>query len=95
MPLRTPLTLQYNASFVGNNGAGACTITAASNPAGVRVGDQVQMINGAPTAGGALAIYKPGIDFEQFVTVAGQIRQLSASNLSGSTLVAVLVPSSQ
>lgn len=73
-------------AVVGNAGAGACTAT------GAAVGDRPIMIFGAPTAGGALAAYVPGTDFESAVTVAGELQQLSATDLSGKTLIVVLSP---
>ena len=84
--MRTPLKLLYSVAFVGANGAGNCTAT------GVAAGDQIAVIFGAPTAGGANASYKPGVDFEAFASNANQIKQLSATNLSAATLIALCVP---
>jgi hypothetical protein len=73
-------------AVVGSNGAGACTAT------GVSIGDRPIIIFGGPTAGGALAAFVPGTDFEAAVTVAGQIQQLSASDFSTKTLIFILSP---
>jgi hypothetical protein len=70
----------------GKNGSGAVTLT------GTAIGDRVVAVFGAPTAGGALAVKLPGTDFEAAVTVADQIQQLSASNLSANTYVFILIP---
>lgn len=69
----------------GRNGAGAITLT------GAAVGDRVAIVFGAPTAGGALAAPAVGT-FEASVTVADQVQQVSASNLSTNTYVFVLIP---
>ncbi|HEX4499850.1 MAG TPA: hypothetical protein VH187_01585 [Scandinavium sp.] len=84
--MRTPLKLFYPVAFVGSNGAGTCTAT------GVAQGDQIAVIIGAPTAGGALVAAKAGVDFESFASNANQIKQLSATNFSASTLIALCVP---
>ena len=70
----------------GKNGAGAVTLT------GAAIGDRLVAVFGAPTAGGALEVKVPGTDFEAAVTVADQIQQLSAGNLSANTYVFVLIP---
>jgi hypothetical protein len=71
---------------VGSNLAGPVTTT------GTKVGDRPIIIFGAATAGGALVAYTPGVDFEAAVTVADQIQQLAASDLSSKTLIFVLSP---
>jgi hypothetical protein len=83
--MRQLYSLFYTKAFVGNNGAGACTV------AGAALSDQLVMVFGAPTAGGALAAFVPGTDFEQRVSVAGQLQQLSATDLSGDTLIGVFI----
>ena len=70
----------------GKNGAGAITLT------GTAIGDRLVAVFGAPTAGGALEAKVPGTDFEAAVTVADQIQQVSAGNLSAKTYVFVLIP---
>src|SRR5436853_108678 len=56
----------------GNNGAGAITIT------GAKVGDHVEMV--------LLSTFTDATSsFESTVSVAGQVQQTSASNLSGTT----------
>jgi hypothetical protein len=70
----------------GKNGAGAVTLT------GAVIGDRLAAVFGAPTAGGALEVKVPGTDFEAAVTVADQIQQVSAGNLSAKTYVFVLIP---
>ncbi len=70
----------------GKNGAGAITLT------GAAVGDRLLAVFGAPTAGGALEAKAPGTDFEAAVTVADQIQQSSASNLSANTYIFILIP---
>jgi hypothetical protein len=67
----------------GRNGAGAITLT------GAAVGDRVHIVIGAPTAGGALVAPAAGT-FEAVITVADQVQQASASNLSANTYVFVL-----
>lgn len=71
---------------VGHSGAGAITLTGAS------VGDRVIAAFGAPTAGGALTALVVGTDIESTISVANQIQQLSASNLSADTYIFVLNP---
>jgi len=66
--------------------AGAVTV------AGTTVGQRILAIFGAPTAGGALAVKVPGTDFEAVVSVAGQIQQLAAANLSANTYVFIVCP---
>jgi hypothetical protein len=58
--------------------------------AGAIVGQPVKAIFGAPTAGGALLSKIPGTDFEAVISVAGQIQQLAAANLSADTFIFVL-----
>src|SRR5512147_1332185 len=70
----------------GKNGAGAVTLT------GAAVGDRLVAVFGAPTAGGALEAKAPGTDFEAAVTVADQIQQVTAGNLSTMTYVFILIP---
>jgi trimeric autotransporter adhesin len=67
------------ASFTGRNGTGACTLT------GAKVGDQVLSLT--PRAGGA----GNRDAFEAFITVADQIQQSSASNLSAVTYDVLLL----
>lgn len=69
----------------GRNGAGAVTLT------GAVVGDRVFAVIGAPTAGGALSAAGQAA-FEAIITVADQVQQSSASNLSASTYVFILIP---
>jgi hypothetical protein len=57
-------------TFTGHNGAGACTAT------GTLVGDRVISIAGLTTVGGLAA------SFESTITVADQIQQTSATDLS-------------
>jgi len=71
-------------AFVGHSGAGACTAT------GTAVGDRVVAIFGTATAGGALVSAKSS--FESAITVINQIQQSSASDLSGNTYIALLLP---
>lgn len=68
-------------SFDGKNGAGACTAT------GAVVGDKVLAVFGM--TGGALGA--AGASFEATITVADQIQQSSASNLSANDYVALLL----
>jgi len=70
----------------GKNGAGAIALS------GAAIGDRLVAAFGAPTAGGALEVKVPGTDFEAAVTVADQIQQASASNLSANTYVFILIP---
>jgi hypothetical protein len=70
----------------GKNGAGAVAL------AGAAIGDRLVAVIGAPTAGGALETKVPGTDFEAAVTVADQIQQVSATNLSTKTYVFILIP---
>jgi hypothetical protein len=63
-------------TVTGSNGAGACTLT------GARVGDQVEgivRIDSSPADASA--------SFEATITVADQIQQSSASNLSAQTFL--------
>lgn len=68
----------------GRNGAGAITLT------GATVGQRVLFVIGAPTAGGTLA--SPNSSFESVITVADQIQQSAATNLSANTYIFVLAP---
>jgi hypothetical protein len=76
----------YALPIVGNNGAGACTAE------GTEVGDQLLAIFGAPTAGGAMLVKVPGTDFEATVSVANELQQRAATNLSADTFVGLFVP---
>lgn len=67
------------ASVAGSNGAGAVTV------AGAVVGDTVTAVVNLSTPG-AIATSS----FESTVSVAGQVQQTSASNLSGSTFLFLL-----
>ena len=60
--------------------------------AGTTVGQQVVAVFGTLTAGGPLIAFEPGTDFEQTVSVAGQIQQLSATDLHLDTLLFLLAP---
>lgn len=63
----------------GNNGAGAITI------AGAKVGDHVELV--------LLSTFVDATaSFESTVTVAGQVQQTSASNLSGNTYLFCVQP---
>jgi hypothetical protein len=64
--------------------AGPITLT------GAVVGERVLMVIGAPTAGGTLVA--PESSFESVITVADQIQQTQAANLSANTYVFVLAP---
>jgi hypothetical protein len=66
----------------GSNGAGAITV------AGTKVGDNVEIVVNLSTPADASA------SFESMVTVAGQVQQTSASNLSGSTYLFCVQPQS-
>jgi len=68
-------------SAAGNNGAGAITV------AGAVVGDNVEFVMG-PTNADASA------SFETTVSVAGQVQQTSASNLSANQYVFFVQPQS-
>lgn len=72
-------------SFAGRNGAGACTLTNAA--VGMRV-FALFRIDDASNAVGQEA------NFESTITVADQIQQSSASNLSAQKFVAFLIPAS-
>ena len=65
-------------SFTGRDGAGAITLT------GAAVGDKVLGVAGISTVGNAAA------SFESTITVANQIQQSSASNLSTVTYLVIL-----
>ncbi len=69
-------------SFTGKNGTGACTLT------GAAIGDRVIGVAGITSGGigGAAA------SFESTITVADQIQQSSASNLSTLSYVVILAP---
>jgi len=66
----------------GNNGAGAITV------AGTLVGDNVEMVVNLSAPADATA------SFEATVSIAGQVQQTSASNLSGSTFLFLVQPQS-
>jgi phage terminase large subunit-like protein len=66
----------------GSNGAGAITV------AGAAVGDNVEIVVNLSTPADASA------SFESTVSVAGQVQQTSASNLSGSTYLFCVQPQS-
>lgn len=68
----------YTISFTGHNGAGACTAT------GVAVNDVIFGVAGLTDVGQADA------SFEAVVTVADQIQQASASDLSLKNFVALV-----
>jgi hypothetical protein len=60
--------------------------------AGAKVGDRLIAAIGSTTGGGTLVAAIPGTDFEQIVSVADQIQQLTATDLSGKTFVFQLQP---
>jgi hypothetical protein len=66
----------------GSNGAGAITV------AGAAVGDNVELVFNATAPADATA------SFEATVSVAGQVQQTSASNLSGNTYLFFVQPQS-
>jgi hypothetical protein len=66
----------------GSNGAGAITL------ANVKVGDNVILAVNLSTPADATA------SFEAAISIAGQIQQTSASNLSGSVFQFYVVPAS-
>lgn len=66
----------------GNNGAGAITV------AGTVPGDVVMLVTNLSTPANASA------SFESVVSVAGQVQQTSASNLTGSTYQFLVDPRS-
>ena len=68
----------------GNNGVGAITV------AGAVVGDTVVAVENLTTP----AIVARGTSFEATVSVAGQVQQLSSSNLSGNNYRVTVVPQS-
>jgi len=74
-----PNSLKF--SVAGSNGAGAITT------AGTKVGDSVEFVMG-PTNADATS------SFEATVSVAGQVQQTSASNLSGNQYVVFVQPTS-
>lgn len=92
---RVPLFGLKSGTFVGKNGTGACTAT------GAVVGDRVVLVqvygdvsdnltrtvDGAVTAGGQAAAL-----FETVITVADQIQQASASDLSDNKYLLILAP---
>lgn len=79
--LRGVLTGLKTISFDGRSGAGACTAT------GAVAGMKVLAVFGL-TAG---ALGNAAASFESTITVADQIQQSSASNLSANDYVAVLL----
>jgi hypothetical protein len=66
----------------GSNGAGAIVI------AGTQIGDVVVSVTTLSTPGDASS------SFESTVSVAGQVQQISVSNLSGNTYLFVVQPQS-
>jgi hypothetical protein len=58
--------------------------------AGAVVGQPVKAVFGTLTAGGPLIAKVPGTDFESIISVAGQIQQLTATDLHLDTFVFVL-----
>lgn len=72
-------------SFDGRNGAGVCTLT------GAAVGQRVLALFRIDAAAGALATGQSAA-FEATITVAGQIQQSSASDLSTQDFVVILMP---
>ena len=65
-------------SFTGHNGAGACTAV------GLKVGDKVASVTGLTTVGDGTA------GFESVITVADQIQQSSATDLSAKNFAALV-----
>jgi len=74
-PTWRPQTDLVTVVAAGRNGAGAITAT------GLKVGDKVVSATNLTTPAGALA------SFESEITVADQIQQSSASNLTSSTYI--------
>lgn len=68
------------AVVAGSNGVGAITVT------GAKVGDSVEMVINLTSPADASS------SFEASVSVAGQVQQTSASNLSGSTFLFLVQP---
>jgi hypothetical protein len=58
--------------------------------AGAVVGQPVKAVFGTLTAGGPLIAKVPGVDFESVISVAGQIQQLTATDLHLDTFAFVL-----
>ncbi len=58
--------------------------------AGAVVGQPVKMVFGTLTAGGPLIAKVPGTDFESVISVAGQVQQLTATDLHLDTFLFVL-----
>lgn len=83
-----PANIVKKYSAAGRNGAGAITLT------GTKVGDKVIGALGFVTATGALASAAPEASFESTITVADQIQQSSASNLTANTYVFFIQPRS-
>jgi hypothetical protein len=75
-----------NIHFVGKNGAGAITPTGVT-PA---VGERVTSIGGIKIADGTAINFAPVTDYEAVISVAGQIQQVSVSDLSGYNLTVCL-----
>lgn len=69
----------FTVVITGSNGAGACTAT------GLKVGDKVVSVTNLTTPADAAS------SFEGTVTVADQIQQSSASNLSASKFLVLVV----
>jgi len=80
------LALVKKKAAVGLAAPGSITV------AGVGLGDHVVGIIGAPTAGGSLAAFVAGTDFEATVSIAGHIQQLTAVDLHLDTLIFDVVP---
>jgi hypothetical protein len=72
-------------SFAGHNNTGACTLT------GATVGQRVLILARIDDAAGAVTTEQSAA-FESTITVADQIQQTSASNLSAQKFLVVLMP---
>lgn len=83
----TPASLAYvlpkltSISFAGSNGAGPCTVT------GLKVGDVVISVTGA----GLTTVGNQSAKFASTVTVADQVAQTDAGNLSTNVYVALVL----
>lgn len=76
---------QYTLVHAGKSSAGALTLT------GTLVGDRLIAAWAVPTAAaGAMTVYVPVTDFERTITVADQIQQVNATDLSGKSIVFLL-----
>lgn len=82
----TPVALNYVfsmcdvLSFAGKSGSGACTLT------GVKVGDVVRSVTGVAAG----TVGDQSSKFETAITVADQIQQSDAGNLSANIYVALI-----